>query len=124
MSTEGFGQAAWSPCACTLSINIPSSCTDLVAVDDVDERLLQRHLADAAHVEAVDVVPPVDLVVLVLAVLDGSHVERRLVREHEAVGRQPLVPGEQNCNNGGEESCNSWLIYPHLCHYRMVQLVE
>ena len=70
----------------------------LVSVDDVDEWLLERHLADAAHVEAVDVVPPVDLVVLVLAVLDRRHVQRRLVGEHQAVRRQPLVAGEQHCN--------------------------
>ena len=72
----------------------------LVSVDDVDEWLLERHLADAAHVEAVDVVPPVDLVVLVLAVLDRRHVQRRLVGEHQTVRRKPLVTGEQHCDIG------------------------
>ena len=51
----------------------PSVCagdgTDLFVVDHVHQRLGDGHLPDAAHVEAIDVVPPVDLVVLVLSVL-------------------------------------------------------
>ena len=31
-----------------------------------------------------------------LAVLDGRDVERGLVREHESVGREPLVPREED----------------------------
>ncbi len=42
-------------------------------------------MLDARHVEAVDLVPPVDLVVLVLAVLDGADVEGGAIGEHEAV---------------------------------------
>jgi len=68
----------------------------LVAVDDVHQRFLESIVFDAGHVEAVDVVPPVDLVVLVLSVLDGRDVEGGAVGEHEAVGGQPLVSGVEN----------------------------
>ncbi len=71
-----------------------SSC--LVLVHNVDKWLSQRHLADTGHVEAVDIVPPLDLVVLVLPVLDAAHIQRGLVREHEAAGREPLVPSVQH----------------------------
>ena len=63
----------------------------LVAVDDVHEGLLEGVLLDARHVEAVDVIPPVDLVVLVLPVFDGGHVEGGTVGEHQTGGGQPLV---------------------------------
>ena len=65
-------------------------------IDDVDERLAERRAADAAHVRAVDVRPPLDLVVLVLAVLDERYVERGAVGKHEAVGAQPLVARAQH----------------------------
>lgn len=49
---------------------------DLLGVDDVDQRLRDGNLADATHVEAVHVVPPVDLVVLVLPVLQEQSKNR------------------------------------------------
>ena len=39
---------------------------------------------------------PVDFVVLVLPVLNAAHVESSSVREHQTVGRQPLVPGVED----------------------------
>ncbi len=71
---------------------------DLVAIDHIDERLLEGYVADARHVEPVDIVPPVDLVVLVLAVLDRRNVQGGAVGKHETVGSEPLVPGKRkNC---------------------------
>jgi hypothetical protein len=64
----------------------------LIAIDDVDQGLLERDLSDARHVKAVHVVPPVDLVVLVLPVLDGTHVQGGAIRKHEAVRSEVLVP--------------------------------
>ena len=68
----------------------------LLGVHLVNERLGQRHVSNAAHVESVDIVPPVDLVVLVVAVLDGQNVKRGLVGEHETAGYEPLVTGVQD----------------------------
>ena len=67
-----------------------------LVVHAVHQGLRHGHLPDAGHVEAVDVVPPVDLVVLVLSVLDTADVEVGSVREHEAALSQPLVPGEED----------------------------
>ena len=61
-----------------------------LVVHAVHQGLRHGHLPDAGHVEAVDIVPPVDLVVLVLTVFDSTDVKGRLVREHEATGSQPL----------------------------------
>ena len=69
---------------------------DLLWIDNVDERLGERDVAYAAHVEAVHVVPPVHLVLLVVAVLDGADVQRRLVGKHESVGGEPLVARVQH----------------------------
>ncbi|KAJ8527501.1 hypothetical protein ON010_g14762 [Phytophthora cinnamomi] len=67
-----------------------------VAAHGVHERLDLGDVLDAAHVEAVDVFPEVELLGLVLAVLDGADVERRVVREHEAAGHQVLVARVQH----------------------------
>ena len=57
---------------------------DRLEVDCVDEGLAEGNLLDARVVEAVDVVPKVDLLLLVLLVLDGGDVHRRNVGEDEA----------------------------------------
>ena len=62
----------------------------LVPVDYVHQGLGEGDLPDGGHIETVDVVPPVDLVVLVLPVLDGADVEGGLVGEHQAARSQPL----------------------------------
>ena len=49
-----------------------------LVVHAVHQGLGDGHLADAGHVETVDIVPPVDLVILVLTVLDTAHVQRCL----------------------------------------------
>ena len=69
---------------------------NLVPVHHVHDGFCQGDLPDGGHVEAVDVVPPVDLVVLVLPVLDGGDVERGSVGEHQTPGLEPLVPGEED----------------------------
>ncbi|GMS77916.1 hypothetical protein PENTCL1PPCAC_91, partial [Pristionchus entomophagus] len=64
---------------------------DLVVVHNIDEGLSNCDLADRRHVETVDVVPPVDLILLVLSVLDGGDEQLGLVGEEQTVGCQPLV---------------------------------
>ena len=68
----------------------PGIWTDLFVVDHIHERLGDGHLPDAAHVEAVHVVPPVDLVVLVLPVLARDSMLMVIsvlgVREHLVTG--------------------------------------
>lgn len=66
---------------------------DRVRGDGVDEGLRDGEALDAAHVEAVDVLPPPDLGRLVLGVLDGVDVQGALVGEHETPGLEPLVAG-------------------------------
>lgn len=44
----------------------------LLSINDVDKRLGDGHLPDGRHVETVHIVPPVDLLVLVLTVLDAA----------------------------------------------------
>ena len=62
----------------------------LVPVHHVDQRFSECDLPDGRHVEAIDIVPPVDLVVLVLPVFDSTDVQGCLVGEHESTGSQPL----------------------------------
>ena len=68
----------------------------IIPVHRINDGLCESDLPDGGHIEPVDVIPPVDLVLLVLSVLDGSDVEGGLVREHQTSGLQPLVPGEQD----------------------------
>jgi len=56
---------------------------DGLGLDDVDQRLLHRHVADALHVVAPDVLPPVDLVLLVLLVLDGRDRQRSTIGQDD-----------------------------------------
>ena len=82
-----------------LDVDLPDEAVvghDLVSVHHVHDGLGKGNLPDGGHIESVHVVPPVDLVVLVLPVLDGRDVERGSVREHQPPGLQPLVPGEQD----------------------------
>ena len=68
----------------------------LVPVHDIHDWFRQCNLPDSRHVEPIHIVPPVDLVVLVLSVLDGGDVERGSVREHQTSRFEPLVPGEED----------------------------
>ena len=70
-------------------------------VHAVYQRLRHCHLPDTGHVKPVHIVPPVDLVILVLPVLDTGEVEGGLVGEHEASLSQPLVPGVEDCVEHG-----------------------
>jgi hypothetical protein len=45
---------------------------------------------NTAHVEAVDVVPEVDLVLAVLCILDGAHIHGGLIGEQQAAGHLNL----------------------------------
>ena len=67
-----------------------------LVVHTVHQGLGHRHLPDAGHVEPVNIVPPVNLVVLVLPVLNTGEVEGGLVGEHETPLGQPLVPGVED----------------------------
>ena len=49
-----------------------------LVVHAVHQGLGDGHLADAGHVEAVHIIPPVNLVILVLTVLNTAHVQRCL----------------------------------------------
>ena len=62
----------------------------LVPVHHIHQGFSEGNLPDCRHVEAIDIVPPVDLVVLVLSVFDGADVKGRFVGEHEATRSQPL----------------------------------
>ena len=76
-----------------LDVDLPDEAVvghHLVPVHNVHNGLGEGDLPDGGHIEAVDVVPPVDLVVLVLPVLDGADVEGGLVGEHQAPRSQPL----------------------------------
>ena len=45
------------------------------------------HVSDAAHIEAIHVVPPVDFVIFVLPVLDSSYAKGRFVWKDETIRR-------------------------------------
>jgi len=67
----------------------------VVFAERVDERVGERNLLDAAHVEVLDLVPEVDAVLL-LVVLDARDLHDGLVREHEAVRYQEAVARSQH----------------------------
>lgn len=69
---------------------------DGLDVDRVDQGLRQGRLLERRVVEAVDVVPEANLLVLVLAVLDPGGVDDGLVGEDEAVLDQVPVAGVQD----------------------------
>lgn len=54
------------------------------AIDGIYERLLHSDLLDAAHIKAIDVVPPVDFRFLVLGILDAAKVESCPVGKNQA----------------------------------------
>lgn len=56
-----------------------TSVSYLLSINHVDERLGDGHLPDRRHVETVHIIPPVDLLVLVLAVFDAADEQRASV---------------------------------------------
>lgn len=54
---------------------------DLLGINDVDQRLGNSHFSNNSHVESVNFIPPVDLLVLVLSVFDCCYVESASVWE-------------------------------------------
>jgi len=69
---------------------------DLIPVDTIHQWFCEGNLPDAGHVEPVDIVPPGDLVILVLPVLNPTHIKCGFVWEHQPTLGQPLIPGVQH----------------------------
>jgi hypothetical protein len=82
-------------------VDLAGVCDEGIGIDSVNERLHISKLLDVAHVESVDVVPEVQLGVLVVTVLNGGNVERSLVGEDDTVLGEPLVTGEDNSVDHG-----------------------
>mmetsp|Transcript_27342 Transcript_27342/g.69582 ORF Transcript_27342/g.69582 Transcript_27342/m.69582 type:complete len:337 (+) Transcript_27342:337-1347(+) len=74
---------------------------NLLGVHHIDQRLCHGQRLDAGEVKAVHVVPVVDLLRLVLAVLNAHDVQGGLVGQDDAVGGEPLVPGINYCVEHG-----------------------
>lgn len=72
---------------------VGDDCLDL---DSVHEGLGKGGLLQGGVVEAVDVVPEADLLVLVVAILNTSHEDGGLVGEDKTVGHKVLVSGVQD----------------------------
>lgn len=66
-------------------------------INNIHQRFADGYFADGAHVKAVDVIPPVNFLVFVLAVLYATYEESGSVREQHSVWLQPLVPRVQHC---------------------------
>eukprot|EP00756_Hemistasia_phaeocysticola_P010456 Hpha_TRINITY_DN15018_c1_g1::TRINITY_DN15018_c1_g1_i1::g.124702::m.124702 len=74
---------------------------NLLSVDNIDNRLQQSQTLDGPEVEALDVLPEVDLVPPVLRVLDRRNVHRRTVREYPpARGEQFVACPEDSVEHG------------------------
>jgi len=73
-----------------------SICDNLLGVYNINQRLADGCLADAAHVESIDLVPPVDFLVLVCAVLNATDVQCGAVRHDHTARSQPLITSKQN----------------------------
>jgi len=69
---------------------------DGLEVDSIHKGLAEGDVLDAGVVKAVDGVPEVDLLVLVLLVLDGGDVDGSFVGEEETVWGEVLVPSEED----------------------------
>jgi len=76
--------------------NLAEVTHDLISVSDINQGLDQSSALDARHLETVDIVPEVDLVLTVLLVLDGGEEERSLVGEEEAIRGQPAVTSNKD----------------------------
>ena len=70
---------------------------DESVVESIDQRLHQGPTLDAIHVDVVDTVPEVDLLLLVLLVLDRGHEHGTSIGQQNALLAQPLVSREQHC---------------------------
>ena len=58
-----------------LKSHLEETCAgnNLIPIDNIDQRLSDSNLTQGGHIKSIDVLPPVDLVILVLAVLDGGN---------------------------------------------------
>ena len=64
---------------------------------DIDDGFGHHGRSDDAHVDAIHVLPELQLLFLIVRVLDARHIEFGPVRKHKSVRVQPLVPGEHDC---------------------------
>ncbi len=55
---------------------------DTLAIDNLDARVDKHVSLDAAHVDAIHIVPEGDVRVILLLVVKGHQIHRRLVRQH------------------------------------------
>merc|ERR1719219_1699140 len=62
----------------------------LIPVNTIHQRFCESNLPDARHVKSVNIVPPGNLVILVLPVLYPTHVQSSFVRKHQTSFCQPL----------------------------------
>lgn len=57
----------------------------LFGIDHIDERFGNSNLSNRAHIETIYVIPPVDLFVFILSILDSGDEQCASVREHHTV---------------------------------------
>lgn len=71
---------------------------DLFWVDHINKWLADGGFTDTAHVETINLIPPVDLLILVGAIFDAGNIQGGSVRHDHAttVFDQPFVSGEEN----------------------------
>ena len=69
---------------------------ELLTLHALHKRLVVDPGLDGAHLDPVDLVPPVDFVLIEALVVHGGQVERGAVREHHSVGLHPLVARVQH----------------------------
>lgn len=67
-----------------------------LTLDNINERLMDGNLFDGLHVEPVNIVPEVDLLLLILGILDTNQEHGGFVREDQALRSQVAITSVQD----------------------------
>ena len=57
----------------------------LISIYDINQRFLESYTPNTRHVKSVDIIPPINFVIFVLAIFDGSDIQSGPVGEHQAI---------------------------------------
>lgn len=74
---------------------------DLPGINYIYKRFHNGNLSNTAHIKTIDIIPPVDFLVLVLTVFNGADIQSSTIWEHHSIGLQKLVSSIQDCIQHG-----------------------
>lgn len=109
MEAAGEGQVRLCYCIQINLLDHTRISYDLLRINHINERLTDGDFTNLRHVKAINIVPPVNLIVLVLSIFNRCHEETTAIRIQDAIGFKPLIASEKNC-------IQHWLVEKAVAH--------